>query len=483
MTISCTDLLPTSHSTLARARSANRPGSSEPHTVVVLPSYSVSSSLLARYAQRIPALEHRQLLAMLMLPLVPGSEMIFVTTKLPTERVLEYYLSLVPTGRRLDTRARIRLIEVPDPTPRSITAKLLDRPDLISEIRTMTRGRLAHIEPWNVTHLEMEAANRLGLPLNGTPPRLWPLGFKSNGRRLMRKAGVPLPLGHEGVRCVADIIAAAESIRRQHPSAAGVVIKLDDSGTGDGNRVVRFDESATTAALQDTVESLEAWYLAEIASGAVVEELVTGQQFASPSVQVDIAPGRRVTVVSTHEQLLGGANGQEYQGCRFPADVDYRSQVTSYGEAVGRLLANQGAMGRLCVDLAAAKSSGTWQLYGLEINLRKSGTSHPLTLLHSLVPGHYDDMSGSWSTDDGGQRCYRSTDSLIDPSWRGRTADDVINALHSAGLGFDRRSGIGAILHMFIGLDIDGLIGLTTIGHSAGHAEQLYEATAAALAM
>ncbi len=88
------------HTRLARARAAHRPGSRVPHTVVVLPSYSVSMSLLEHYGPRIPALEHRQLLTLLMLPRVPGSEMIFVTATEPSERVLEYYLSFVPAEHR-----------------------------------------------------------------------------------------------------------------------------------------------------------------------------------------------------------------------------------------------------------------------------------------------------------------------------------------------------------------------------------------------
>jgi hypothetical protein len=470
-----------SHARLSLAREANRPGSNVPHTVMVLPSYSMSSSLLAHYGTRIPALEHRQLLTMLRLPLVPRSEIIFVTAKLPEERELDYYLSFVPPDRRADTRARIRLIEIPDQTPRSITAKLLDRPDLMATIRAMTRGRLAYIEPWNVTDLEMAVAHRLGLPLNGTPPSLWPLGFKSNGRRLMGRAGVPLPLGHEDVRSLTDVLAATESIRRQHAGAAGVVIKLDNSGTGDGNRVLRFADSSTAGELQAAVESLEPWYLSDLANGAVVEELVTGHELSSPSVQLDIAPGRQVEVIATHEQVLGGPNGQVYVGCRLPAKPGYGSLLASYGAAVGKLLAEKGAMGRVCVDFAGARSATGWRLYGLEINLRKSGTSHPLSLLQSLVPGQYDVASGRWLSHDGSERCYCSTDSLVDPAWHGRPADDVVNAVRSAGLEFDPRSGTGAVLHMFIGLEIDGRIGLTAIGRSPGHAETLYQDAVAAI--
>lgn len=467
---------------LARAREANRPGSNVPHTVVVLPSYSVDADLLAHYGQRIPALEHRQLLRMLMLPRLPQAEMIFVMSERPADRELEYYLHFVPEDRRADTRARIRLLHVPDRTPRSITAKLLDRPDLLAEIRGMVRGRLAFIEPWNVTQLEMDVAQQLGLPLNGSPASLWPLAFKSKGRRLMREAGVRLPLGSEGVRSVPAVLAAAERIRQRHPRAEGVVIKLDNSGTGMGNRVVRFAQVPTAHLLRAALDSLGPAYISYLGAGAVVEELVTGDEFSSPSVQMDIAPGRHVTVISTHEQLHGGPGGQEYLGCRFPALPDYRAELATYGAAVGELLADRGAMGRFCVDFAATRTgSAGWHVYGLEINLRRSGTSHPLSLLHNLVPGRYDVTTGTWVAEDGSRRCYESTDSLHDPAWHGRSAADVIDAIRAAGLEFDPARGVGAVLHMLIGLDIDGRVGLTTIGRSPAHATRLYTAAVSAI--
>lgn len=469
-------------SRLHRARSASQPGSRVPHTVVVLPSYSVSDSLLAHYAHRIPALEHRQLLSLLMLPRTPGMRIVFVTSLLPERRVLDYYLSLVPRGRRRDMEERITIIEVPDPTPRSVTAKLLDRPDLMATIRSMTCDRLAYIDPWNVTPLEMEVARRLDLPLNGTAPELWPLGFKSNGRRVMRSAGVPLPPGQEDVHTVEEAVSAAEAIRRRHPGAAGVVIKSDNSGTGDGNRVIRFADAPDSDGLRRAVESLEAWYLSDLELGAVVEELVVGPGFASPSVQVDIAPGGGVQVLSTHDQVLTGNHGQVYAGCRFPANPGYRDELTTYGAAVGDILAARGALGRFCVDFVAVQSApGAWEIAGLEINLRKSGTTHPLSVLHNMVPGHYDLRSGRWLDLNDSERCYRSTDNLVDPQWQGRDAGDTIAAIRFAGLEFDRRSRTGVVLHMLCGLDIDGRLGLTAVGTSPHHAEQLFRAAESAL--
>lgn len=469
---------------LARALSANQPGSSTPHTVVVLPSYSVGESMLAHYGHRIPALEHRQLLSVLMLPHVERAQILFVTSQRPERKVLDYYLSLVPVEHRRAMRARIRIIEVADPTPRSVTDKLLDRPDLVARLRRMARGGLAYIEPWNVTPNEMELARRLGMPLNGTAADLWPLGFKSNGRRVMRSAGVPLPLGHEDVRSVGGVVAAADGIRQQHPDAAGVIVKTDNASTGDGNRILRFSASTTVTELRNAVESLDPMFLADVRRGAVVEELVVGAGFACPSVQLDIKPGGHVEVLSTHEQLMGGPDGQEYLGCQFPANPSYRDVLPSYGVAVGRALATQGALGRVGVDFAAVQSAaGSWDIYGLEINLRKCGTNHPQFTLRNLVPGRYDDATGRWITEDGSERCYLATDNLVDPSWVGRPMDDVVRAIRSAGLEFDRHTRTGLVLHMFSGLDIDGRIGLTAIGVSPAHAEELYGAGVMALSL
>ena len=107
--------------------------------------------------------------------------------------------------------------------------------DLIEKLRGLVAGRIGYVDPWNVTDAEQEIADRLGLPVFGTAPELWPLGFKSSGRRIMREAGVPVPCGSEDVRSVDDVVEAARDIRRVRPACTAVVVKHDDSGAGDGN--------------------------------------------------------------------------------------------------------------------------------------------------------------------------------------------------------------------------------------------------------
>ncbi len=467
---------------LATAIAANRPGSAEPHVLVALPSLSVAESLLAHYVERIPALEHRYLLAQLMLPRIDGCEFVFVSSEAPSSEVLDYYLSLVPADRRPSMRARLRILEVPDRTARSVAAKLLDRPDLIAELRASFAGRTAFIEPWNVTSYEVELACQLGIPVNGTSPELWPLGFKSAGRRLFLDADVPMPHGRENVRSVDEAMDAALAIKSSRPAATGVVIKTDDSAAGDGNRVIRFGESTGPGELRAVIEALPEWYLADLAAGGVVEELITGSNVTSPSVQVDILPTGEPVVLATHEQVLGGPDGQVYVGCRFPASPDYAARLGRHGYAVGDVLARRGALGRFSVDFMCAQAAdGNWDVFALEINLRKGGTTHPYAALRNLAPGHYDVDSGQWITHDRSPRHYESTDNLLDPAWRGRPPSEVLRAVSDAGLQFDPYSRTGVVLHMLSCLAIDGRLGLTAIGRSPGEVAKLYGDTVEAI--
>jgi len=466
---------------LGEALAANQAGSGVDHVLIALPSFSVGESLLSHYVDRIPALEHRYLLALLMLHRIESCEFVFISSSAPDPDVVEYYLSLLPAARRESARRRARMMEVPDRTGRAVAAKLLDRPDLVEELRTWIGGRIAVIEPWNVQADEVALAEQLEVPMNGTSPSLWPLGFKSAGRRLFAEAGVPTPAGREDVRSIDDVVDAVTVIRAARPAAAGVVVKLDDSGAGDGNIVIDLRQPD---ALRRALDALPDWYVADLAAGGVAEELIAGSPLASPSVQVDMHPDGSVHVLATHEQLLGGATGQVYMGCRFPADAEYAPQLAVHGRAVGELLARRGARGRAGIDFMAARTtSNTWDLFALEINLRKGGTTHPYAVLRNLVPGRYDPQRGEWITaKDGTTRAYCSTDNLVDPGWLGLAPRAAIDAVADAGLQFDVDRGTGVVLHMLGGLAIDGRLGLTAIGHHAGHAGEIQEAAVAAIA-
>jgi hypothetical protein len=290
---------------LGPALAANTPGSGTSHVVVALPSYSLGESLLSHYADRIPALEHRYLLGGLMV-------------------------------HRIADRAQVDHFAVVDTSSRCLAEKLLDRPELIKQLRKHVGTRSVVIEPWNVTEHEVAIAEQLQAPMNGLDPALRHLGFKSSGRRLFAAAGVPVAYGREDIRTIDDVVAAIEAIRAARARIVGVVVKHDDSGAGDGNAVINLREASTeptdTDVIRRRVEALPEWYVTDLRGGGVVEELITGTNFASPSVQIDLLPDAEVVMLATHE-------------------------------------------------------SGRWNLYTLEVNLRKGGTTHPYAALRNLVPG------------------------------------------------------------------------------------------------
>jgi len=477
---------------LGAALAANRPRSGVDHVLVILPSFSVSESILSHYGDRIPSLEHRYLNGLLVASRITDCEIIHVSTRRPEPAVLDYLFGLVPAARRARARERVRFVEVDDGSPRSVASKLLDRPDLLAEIRRRIGDRPALIEPWNVTEHEIALALALDVPINGTRPELRWLGFKSEGRRLLARAGVPIPPGREDVRTIDDIVAAALAIRSADPTARGIVIKHDDSGAGDGNAVLDFPGSPDPGNeamaggvadlgrwVREQVSGLPDWYLADLARGGVVEQRIAGARFTSPSAQVDIRPDGEVVVVATHEQVLGGPSDQVYLGCRFPADAAYAPELATHAAAIGRELADRGALGRFSVDFVAASDDGmasgpgTWRVYGLEINLRKGGTTHPYAALRNVVPGRYDPDSARWVAEDGSTRVYSATDNLVEPAWTGLAPAEVIRVVAEASLEFDPATGVGVILHMLSGLAIDGRFGLTAIARTRDEAETM----------
>lgn len=467
---------------LGPAWHANLPDGDIEHVLIALPSHSAAESLLAHYGPRVRAMEHRYLVIFLLLHRVPRCELVFLCAQEPDAEVMEYYDSFVVDATGSSALERFRVVVVDDGTLRPMSAKLLDRPDLLDDVRRGRAGRLAFVQPWNVTDLEVRVALELDAPLNGTSPELWPLGYKSAGRRLMRDAGVPVPYGREDVRSVDDVLAAIADVQAARPDVTGVVVKLDDSGAGDGNVVIGLRAAdgapADDADIRERVAGLADWYLTDLAGGGVVEELVSAPLFRSPSVQVGISPYGDVSVLATHEQVLGGDSGQVFTGCQLPADPAYSTEIARHADAVGRAFAARGAVGRAAVDFAVAGDGDRWESYALEINLRNGGTTHPLAVLRNLVPGTYDIGSGQWvSGADGKPRAYRATDNMVDIAWLGLAPSAVIAAVSEAGLRFDHASGTGVVLHMLSSLAIDGRFGLTAIGHDVEHAGQLFDAT------
>src|SRR5919108_6226604 len=131
-------------------------------TVVVLPSLSFPVAELRKIVG-IGYYEER-LLFLLLLLRRPQVKIVYLTSMPVEEAVVDYYLSFLPDPA--GARSRLHMLAAGDPAPRSLTAKLLDRPELLDRVRELTDGSGgAFVQPFNVTLSEQELAERLGLPL------------------------------------------------------------------------------------------------------------------------------------------------------------------------------------------------------------------------------------------------------------------------------------------------------------------------------
>ena len=464
-------------------------------TIVVVPSISLDSGANGVRQQ---ALEERFLFLLLLLR-QPRARLIYVTSQAIHPDVVNYYLDLLPGVFSGHARKRLFLVSPLDGSTMTLTEKLLARPNLVAHIRSLIPDPdRAHLVPYNTTDRERELAVRLGIPMYGSDPRCFYLGTKSGARRVFADEGVSHPLGVENLHSLDAMAGAICSMRRQKPGIARVVAKLNEGVSGAGNANVDLaglpapgDSRETAGVLerlrQMTFESADMTldhFVDTLATfGGIVEELISGRDFRSPSAQLRVTPLGEVEALSTHDQLLGGPSGQAYLGCKFPASPDYAVAIMREAKKVGGRLMREGVLGRFALDFVVARSGpdAPWDPYGIEINLRKGGTTHPFLTLQFLTDGAYDSEAGVFSTPRGETKCFVASDHVYSPAYRVFTHNDLFDIVARHGLHFDQSRQTGVVLHMLNGVGEQGDFGLTAVANSADEAQALYEKTVSVL--
>ena len=466
----------------------------QPQDVVVVPSLSLD----ARELGKISGVWHyeERMLVTLMLLRQPRPRLVYVTSQAIDPFVVDYHLSLLPGVPNSHARRRLLLLHCNDSSPVPLSKKILDRPRLLRRIldaiRTPDR---AHLVCFNSTHLERTLAVRLNLPLHSVDPRLHDLGTKSGCREVFREAGVDLPYGHERLRTPDDIARALADIKRHEPEARKAVVKLNDGFSGEGNALFPYgdldgtrSEAELAAAIQDRlptdlryVAPRERWetFSASFAQmGGVAEAFVAGDEKRSPSVQCRINALREPQVISTHDQVLGGADGQVFEGCTFPAADDYRLDLQRSGDRVARVLAERGVIGRFAVDFMSVRQpAGSWAHKAIEVNLRKGGTTHPFLTLKFLTAGALDLSDGLFYAPSGRPKYYFATDTLQEERYRGLLPEDLVDIVVCHGLHFHGPTERGVVFHLIGALSEFGKLGIVAIGDNHAQARFLYTRT------
>ncbi|MFX0576967.1 peptide ligase PGM1-related protein [Nocardia nepalensis] len=415
------------------------------------------------------------------------------------EDQVEYFLRLgmATTAQEITgpVRERVTLLAIEDRSSRWLSEKLVDREhqdaiavrerlrDIVEfEYRGGRQVMLASFEPSRTLE---DFADRLGVGTDQAPSWAIPWGTKTAGRELFRSLDIPVATA-SGLAMSVDELADAlvPLVRAGHRR---FVLKLDSTefaGAGLGNALFEVDHG--TAAAADLSSAITAslpqaapidpeldWpgFVAALAkSGVLAEELLTGDEFRSPSFQGRLTPdGPRA--VSTHEQLLA-ANGQTYLGCTFPAAESYRALLVEYGLSVGKALCDKGIeRGDYGVDFIAVVREGRWFVYGCEVNMRATGTRHGFDLSTTLL-GVTPDADGELRVG-GERRVCLTADSIVSDRYRALRPRDLIAAVERSPLHYDPIRKQGVVLHLLSALPAYGKFGAVCVADRPETAHQL----------
>jgi PGM1 C-terminal domain len=207
-----------------------------------------------------------------------------------------------------------------------------------------------------------------------------------------------------------------------------------------------------------------------------------GDKKNSPSVQCVISPEGKVEVVSTHDQLLGGDDGQIFIGAIFPANPQYSISLAEEGKRIASRLAAKGALGRFAIDfISIAQANNTWKHFAIEINLRKGGTTHPFLMLQFLTDGSYDHQTGIYRTASGNERCYFASDNVSNDKYKGLTPHDLFDIAIFNNIMYDSATQEGVMFHLVGALSEFGKLGMVCVGATPKRAKEFYDRAIAVL--
>ena len=159
-----------------------------------------------------------------------------------------------------------------------------------------------------------------------------------------------------------------------------------------------------------------------------------------------------------------------------PADCDDAPAISAEAAIIGARLAREGVIGRFAIDFVTVRDTdGRWTSYAIELNLRKSGTTHPFLTLQFLTGGRYDARSGLFVTQDGAEKHLVATDHLESESLRALTVDDLFDIVARHRLHFDQSRQVGVVFHMISCVTEHGRVGLTAVGNTPAEAQAIHQ--------
>lgn len=298
-------------------------------------------------------------------------------------------------------------------------------------------------------------------------------GSKLGSKQIFRASGVPTPDGGHKLLMTEEEIKQAvyELYAAGHET---VVVKLSDSSFTAGGGNIYLDaahfahEGNFAAALRKapfTWDKFLEFLSVDKKGGCIVEAMVSDVLF-SPSGQMRITDEGPV-LLATHEQVL--VNVDQYMGCVFPARKEVQAQLIRYLFEIAKDLTARGVRGTFGVDFVVTTDL---VVYAVEVNLRQTGTCHPIAFVKAAMKVWELDESGNLLGSDGKIRCYANK-WTVDPILTSLTSLDAIEVLQRENMAWDPETQLGVMLHITSAIHRHGFLEVTAVSHSQEEAVRL----------
>ncbi|CAE7352883.1 besA [Symbiodinium natans] len=427
---------------------------------------------------------------------------VMCTSQYIPEALINYYLRYLPSDVSLtEARARLTTIACNDMSAASVTNKLLVRSRALERIRKAIEPEKAAMTCFNSTDSEVQLAEELGIPLFGTDTQGAFWGTKTGNRQVFRDAGVLHPDGsYDLIYTKEELCEEIFLLLKRCSSARKVMVKLNDSFSGEGNAVLRVDpelvsclkesddkaHDAINERLENSLEYVapglnwEKYYMQFQTLGGICELFIEGAGDAktSPSCQAFLNADGTVRILATHEQML---NGQIYTGCTFPAKQEYSADLVGLTQKIGKELVTRQVVGYIAVDFVSVRQrDGSYKHWAIEVNVRMGGTTLPIMTLNFLCrEGRLNEQTSEFIATDGKPRFYVASDTLRKKSYKGLVIEDLLHIIerHSTEIEWNKRPGApetGAIFHLVTLLSELGKCGCVCVGRSREEAHEIF---------
>ncbi|MFA4995652.1 MAG: ATP-grasp domain-containing protein [Patescibacteria group bacterium] len=430
------------------------------------------------------------------------TKIIYITSKGFNKELFDYYLDLISDNEKdfLEKKKRLTCIEVDDKRPVALAQKMIDDSQSIEKvINSITDHKTALLRCYNPTNLERSLAVKLNVPLFASEEKHDFVGSKSGGRKVFKLSGANLIPGYSYLKNSDELFLAMARLTKKHPETKKMMVKINYAASGQGNCIFRLDDfikKTEVIITKTSVESLSelirrnfdnhadfeikglaaAKYLQMFESkGGIAELFISGETKYSPSVQISINAEGKPTVLSTHEQILGGQDKQKYLGCTFPSLTSHRKLIIKEGNKIAEWMAKKGIIGNFAIDFVVVHPEGSKNpiVYPIEINLRKGGTTHPFRIAFFLTGAKYNKNRGIL-------HCgkvlihYLSMDIIESEKYKKIKPMKLIELVHNSKISFNKNTKKGALVYMPGMVKEFGRFGAICIGHSDSEAKRIY---------